>query len=106
MSAPSMSILYGETKTVTFQPKTALGDFKAPASYTISGSAIGVMTIVPDPVVPYAYQITNGIFAGGTVGLTFNAVNSVADGGGTVSDNMTINAAAATPITQVSHVIS
>lgn len=106
MSLPTMVLGYLETKTVTFQPKTASGASKVPASTNYSFVNGNLLEVTPDLVIPYTFAIKSLYNGNGGAQMSFNAVNSVADGGAVINDQMSITLVAADPITQVTHVIS
>jgi hypothetical protein len=105
MSQPVMILNYNETKTVTFQPKTASGVIKndGVTAPTYNGSNLNLLQITPDPVLPFTYTIKNTYANGGGAQINFSAVNEL---GATVTDSMGITLVAADPVTNISHVIS
>jgi len=83
---------------------TANGTPKTPASFSIQTNGFvlngnNLATITPDPVVPAKYKVKNLNAAGGTCSIVFNAVDSAASGGNTLSITQSITLeAASSPI--------
>lgn len=103
MSQPTMILNYNETKTVTFQPKTASGAAKDPVSSSYSGVNLNLVQITPDAITPFTYAIKNITATGGGAQMAFACINEL---NATITDQLPITLVAADPVTQVTHVIS